>query len=84
MAHDEAVISLLRQSAPGLVRDGDVVEGDAGFEGEVGDADEGLRGDEGGEGVFGLGGQSFWVFVVRVGRSGDVQWKTSPYGMVLV
>jgi hypothetical protein len=49
MADDHAVILLLVQSSPRLVRHRDILEREPGLESEGGDGDDGLGGDERGE-----------------------------------
>ena len=61
MADDHGVVGLGREGAVGFVGDGDIVEGDAGFEVEGGDDGDGLVGDEFDVGVFVLVG-GFYPF----------------------
>lgn len=59
MAYDHSIVSIGIELAAGGVRDGDVVESVAGFEGKFGDDRDCLIRYERREGILGLGGCAF-------------------------
>jgi hypothetical protein len=79
MADDEAVVCALVEAAPGLVGYGDILEGDARLEGELGEGCDVLI-DKGGERIGGSWERE-WVMAMWVG---SYLWRSRRLNALLV